>query len=287
MAAGVIRSLNDFRLIYFQLPLCTFIEPQDDMDFQDASTEEEEEEDGQVEEAEFDTGDNAHSSAGDSWTATDDVGPSNAEMTYQLLHFIDLINCDIQRYFGKKSKEDDPDACDIYEDRFFSGKSAREQYYADLIKMAQSGDPEEEETSTAITLPREASCHILKSVCNRDSIQKLGPLAELFDYGLRRYVSPGGLENKKGEKKYHQIIPMCKRSLPPSFWTEPSPNSVCMLPTPSTPDFSDLLANWTYESSHNLHEVSRSSSEEARLKQEMGHFHMCGEVLSAGHQNFC
>uniref|UniRef100_A0A8B9J880 Uncharacterized protein n=1 Tax=Astyanax mexicanus TaxID=7994 RepID=A0A8B9J880_ASTMX len=52
--------------------------------------------------------------------------------------------------------------------------------------------------------------------------EKLGPLAELFREAHRK----------------RQGLPMTQRCLPSSFWTEPRP---CHS---STPDFSDLLAQW-------------------------------------------
>ncbi|MGH0176001.1 UNVERIFIED_CONTAM: hypothetical protein FKN15_076343 [Acipenser sinensis] len=174
-------------------------------------------------------------------------------MTIQLLRFADLINCDIQRYFGKKSKEEDPDACEIYEDRLSSvGRSGRERYYADLMRVAQSrGREEEGEEEEEDELP-----HVLRALCSRDSIQQLGPLAELFSIGLRRYVKPGGAEHarrQKGECRHGQGVPMCKRRLPPSFWAEPAPHPpACLLSATNTPDFSDLLASWTCESSQEL-----------------------------------
>ncbi|XP_069037009.1 protein PERCC1 [Lepisosteus oculatus] len=186
--------------------------------------------------------------------------PSNAEVTCQLLHFADLISCDIQRYFGRKSKEEDPDACDIYEDRdgAFSGKSGRERYYADLVKMAQTGDQEDEDSPPhPLTPPGEPDCQVLRALCSRENIQTLGPLAELFDYGLRRFVRLG--RQQRGDRRHTQIVPMCKRRLPPSFWTEPSPHPACLLSVSSTPDFSDLLANWTSESSHELQAAGRES----------------------------
>ncbi|MGH0158599.1 UNVERIFIED_CONTAM: hypothetical protein FKN15_000323 [Acipenser sinensis] len=192
MAAGVVRNLTDFRLA-FQHPFYTLTDQQEDMDFQEGSSEEEEEEEGAG-----DTDAPQHSSHG------------TTEMTIQLLRFADLINCDIQRYFSKKSKEEDPDACEIYEDRLSSvGRSGRERYYADLMRVAQSrgreeeGEEEEEEEDE---LP-----HVLGALCSRDSIQQLGPLAELFSIGLRRYVKPGGAEHarrQKGECRHGQGVPM-------------------------------------------------------------------------------
>ncbi|KAM6155632.1 protein PERCC1 [Rhynchocyon petersi] len=64
----------------------------------------------------------------------------------------------------------------------------------------------------------------------------LGPLAELFEFGLGRCL--------KLQRKYGHITPMTQRRLPQSFWREPAPSALGLL-HPGTPDFSDLLANWT------------------------------------------
>ncbi|XP_066545697.1 protein PERCC1 [Amia ocellicauda] len=276
MAAGVIRTLTDFRLaMSFQHPFYSPADNQADMDFQDASTEEEEEDEeeeqrlGEEEEMEEEEEEEGESSC----LVSGQVGgeaPSSAEVTYRLLRFVDLINGDIQRYFGRKSKDEDPDACDIYEDRdrLFPCKSGRERYYADLVKMAQTGEQEEEEAPhSPLTPPGEADCQVLRALCSQEHTQQLGPLAELFDYGLRRYIKPqsrGPKQGKrhKGDRKHTQVVPMYKRRLPPSFWAEPSPNPACLLGAPNTPDFSDLLANWTSENSHELQGEGRDSPNE-------------------------
>ncbi|XP_041086745.1 protein PERCC1-like [Polyodon spathula] len=170
MTAGVIRNLTDFRLA-FQHPFYTLTEQQEDL--------EEEEEEG----------------AGGA-AAPQHSSHGTTERTIQLLRFADLINCDIQRYFGKKSKEEDPDACEIYEDRLSAaGRSGRERYYADLMRVAQSRGREEE--------AKEQLPHALTALCSQDNIQQLGSLAELFSFGLQRYVKPGAAEHvqrQKGER---------------------------------------------------------------------------------------
>ncbi|RXM32462.1 hypothetical protein EOD39_0216 [Acipenser ruthenus] len=269
MAAGVIRNLTDFRLA-FQHPFYTLTDQQEDMDFQEGSSEEEEEE-GKMEEEE-EGEEEEEEGAGDT-DAPQHSSHSTTEMTIQLLRFADLINCDIQRYFGKKSKEEDPDACEIYEDRLSSvGRSGRELYYADLMRVAQSRGREEEGEEEEEELP-----HALRALCSQDSIQQLGPLAELFSVGLRRYVKPGGTEHarrQKGERRHGQGVPMCKRRLPPSFWAEPTPHPpACLLSTTNTPDFSDLLANWTCESSQELQGVSSTNSPRQQTL-ETAHYHI-------------
>ncbi|MGH0172580.1 UNVERIFIED_CONTAM: hypothetical protein FKN15_070547 [Acipenser sinensis] len=265
MAAGVIRNLTDFRLA-FQQPFYTLTDQQEDMDFQEGSSEEEEEEGEMEDEEEEEEG------AGDT-AAPQHSSHGTTEMTIQLLRFADLINCDIQRYFGKKSKEEDPDACEIYEDRLSSvGRSGRERYYADLMRVAQSRGRKEEREEEEEELP-----HALRALCSRDSFQQLGPLAELFSVGLRRYVKPGGTEHarrQKGECRHSQGVPMCKRRLPPSFWAEPAPHPpACLLSATNTPDFSDLLASWTCESSQELQGVSSTNSPRQQTL-EAAHYHI-------------
>uniref|UniRef100_H3AXQ2 Proline and glutamate rich with coiled coil 1 n=1 Tax=Latimeria chalumnae TaxID=7897 RepID=H3AXQ2_LATCH len=247
MAAGVIRNSTDFKLpTAFQH---SFLNPSvhQDMDFQDLSDEEDEEEEMEDELDETQIGPKNQNSEKGNWNSIANSTPQNVEMASQLLRFAELINKDIQRYFGRKSKEEDPDSCNIYEDRFSSGKSGRELYYADLLRIARSGDNEEEE-----------------SICDKDGIQKLGPLSELFEYGLHRYLKQRSFESRDGrkqklERKYAHVIPMYKRRLPPSFWKEPSPSSPYILNS-NTPDFSDLLANWTSDTNHELHSISTDAS---------------------------
>ncbi|XP_043946494.1 protein PERCC1 [Protopterus annectens] len=266
MAAGVIRNQNEFHhLSAFQYQFC--IPPfQQELDFQETSEEEEEED----EEEEYE----AEESARDNVLLLEDLkvlDPSSrvCEPAIKLLRFAEIISSDIQRYFGKKSKEDDPDSCNIYEERFSAGKSGRELYYADLVQIAQLGDQDGGDHYVTLTPPKDVDYQVLKSMCDRDSFNKLGPLAELFEYGLYKYFRQRAAEGKtdtkqKLSKKYAHVIPMYKRKLPPSFWKEPSLNSSCVLHTHG-PDFSDLLANWTSEASHELHigvisDVSRETS---------------------------
>ncbi|XP_042197108.1 protein PERCC1 [Callorhinchus milii] len=265
MAAGVIKNMSDFRLVpTFQLPFLNL--SAQDMDFQETS---EEEEDIEDESGERDINKCPESEHWDPRSQPFTTVTSSTEMTLQLLNFTELINSDIQKYFGRKAKEDDPDACNIYEDRFSAGKSGRELYYADLIRIAQNGDLEEDDSHVPLTPPREIDTQTLKLLCDRESIQKLGPLGELFEYGLRKYMKQAILSRRRDgkrqklDRKYANIIPMHKRRLPSSFWREPiSPTtSVCILHT-STPDFSDLLANWTSESNGQDLQVTREIASE-------------------------
>lgn len=266
MAAGVIRNLTDFQqATVFQHP---FYYP---INFQENFTEDEEEDDtdGQeVEVEDLEEGGELFCQTKGNEAEWQDLSsaPSPTETTYRLLHFAELINCDIQRYFGRKNRGDDPDSCDIYEERAFLGKCGRERYYADLVKIAQSDlgvsaghevQREDNIGSRSTSMLVESKGQVLEALRSQENIQHLGPLAELFDYGLRRYVDPGqpcdqGWE-QRADNSTGQILPMCKRRLPPSFWREPNPSHrPCMLSSSCTPDFSDLLANWTTECSQEL-----------------------------------
>lgn len=110
MAAGVIRPLCDFRL---PLPaLQPFLSPVPEPP--DTS----EEEEGEEEELEAE-GPEGHGPnfCTPGWAPEDPpLDPSSPETPLQLLRFSELISGDIQRYFGRKDRGQDPDACDIYAD---------------------------------------------------------------------------------------------------------------------------------------------------------------------------
>ncbi|XP_074867099.1 protein PERCC1 [Carettochelys insculpta] len=249
MAAGVIRNLAEFRLptAFLQPPA-----PQDG-DFQELSEEEEEaeeeEEDGPGPERD---------------QAPVGCSPSEAETTRQLLKFSELISCDIQRYFGRKAKAEDPDACNIYNAGCSPRRSGRELYYADLLRLAQGGSPDAEEAGGQLD-PR-----VWRSIWNKDGAQQLGPLAELFDYGLRRFLAHRAADARRPRlEKYAHVTPMHKRKLPQSFWKEPSPAPSCVLNT-NPPDFSDLLANWTSEPGQELPGTDRELARPALEMEQFG-----------------
>ncbi|XP_069066548.1 protein PERCC1 [Pleurodeles waltl] len=268
MAAGVIQTMSEFLLLpaAFQRPyLPTSIEAMK-LDFQETSDEEEQDEEDEEEEEEMEDEVSDDSSVSLEM-AIGKASPelSDADMTSQLLHFSDLISRDIQRYFGRKSKEDDPDSCNIYEDYLSPAKSGREMYYADLVRIAQNGGCDDGPYSP-LSPPVEINHQILKSICSQDGPRTLGPLAELFEVGLRRYTRQRvaqGQDNKRPRvaRKYEHLIPMHKRQLPLSFWKEPTPAPPCLLNT-SAPDFSDLLANWTSESGQEMQQASRDLANE-------------------------
>ncbi|XP_065501202.1 protein PERCC1 [Caloenas nicobarica] len=205
MAAGVIQPLAKLRLPS-PFPHGLLLPARPEPDFPDLSEEEEEEEEEDDEEE----------------TAEENMGPelaipSAAETTLQLLKFSELISCDIQRYFGRRGREEAASSRGVPED-CGSPQCAKAQPDATALQ----GGP--------------------------GAVHRLGPLAELFEYGVHRCLPPraAGGKTQRLERKYGHITPMHRRKLPPSFWREPGPGPTGLLHT-STPDFSDLLANWTVE----------------------------------------
>ncbi|KAM8961922.1 protein PERCC1 [Pelodytes ibericus] len=258
MATGIIQNLSEFKLpISFQSPFRHSSLHHHEMDFQDTS----EEEDEMIEEEEVDDlGEGSPTSflTKDSAHQHHCLLPEehDTEMTTQLLKFTELISSDIQRYFGQKSKEVDPDSCNIYEDYYIPSFSGQEMYYQDLVKMAQRRPHDKGDSFHPLTPPGELDQKILGTLCTKEDPKKLGPLTELFDFGLRRYTRHKAAAGKDGrqqrlDKKYGHIVPMSRRMLPTSFWREPTSAPVCILNT-STPDFSDLLENWTSDTNHEL-----------------------------------
>ncbi|XP_053413281.1 protein PERCC1 [Nycticebus coucang] len=243
MATGVIRPLCDFWLPPHSFLLSNLEPPE---------MEEEEEEELELEgEGPWDCSPAPQCSGrAEATLEVAPLGPSRPETPLKLLQFSELISSDIQRYFGRKDKEQDPDACDIYADGHPTRSPSRgEIYYADLVNLVQAGPLGDKEALE----PRVSSLggpegQALTLGIGRDGAQPLGPLAELFDYGLRSYVEPRAPAScrERLERKYGHITPMAQRKLPPSFWREPAPSSLGLL-HPGTPDFSDLLASWSAE----------------------------------------
>ena len=75
------------------------------------------------------------------------LDPSSPETPLQLLRFSELISGDIQRYFGRKDRGQDPDACDVYADSRPASSLARELSCADLVRPARSAPPENREAT--------------------------------------------------------------------------------------------------------------------------------------------
>ncbi|XP_053527598.1 protein PERCC1 [Artibeus jamaicensis] len=253
MATGVIRPLCDFQLPLPSLQPFLPLDPEPP----DTSEEEEEEEEGEEEEEEDLKGEGpgSHSPAPRSpgWaTVAPEEAPaglSSAETPLQLLRFSELISGDIQRYFGRKDRGQDPDTCDIYADGHGACSSARERYCTDAMHPTQGGLPGDNRASgPGAHSPRGPQGQVQETGLGEERVQPLGPLAELFDYGLRQFSGPrvSAGPQLRLEQKYGHITPMTQRKLPPSFWKEPVPSPLGLL-HPGTPDFSDLLASWSVE----------------------------------------
>ena len=162
--------------------------------------------------------------------------------TGKLLAFLELVNSDIQKYFGRNKGSED--SCDVYQDKWTSGKSGRELYYADLMKIAQGIDTDDPKS------PSKSEC-ALKELKNAgkqnteayagklDLSRGLGPLEGLFENTLKaggtasgkkgtggKHIQNHGKRPKKGQSdesnvKRTKVLPMTERKLPSSFWSEP------------------------------------------------------------------
>ncbi|KAM6423847.1 protein PERCC1 [Liasis olivaceus] len=278
MAAGVIQTLSKFRLpTEFQHPFLSSMAGQE-MAFQylsgEEDTEEEEEDEGEEEgREEMELAEDLMSPAHEDAATEANTSISNTKKTLQLLQFAERISNDIQRYFGRKNKEQEEEeeveestTGSTYEDFCSPPLSGRVVYYTDLVRISQCGDSEDEEDFSDPHKPFE---QLWRPLCRKD--EKLGPLAELFEYGLcrclQRHLSPDNKKLMRLERKYAHVTPMQGRKLPQSFWREPTLSPICT-PSGNPPDFSDLLANWT----------SESGQEELNASREQ-----LGEVAGDGH----
>ncbi|XP_058894485.1 protein PERCC1 [Kogia breviceps] len=263
MAAGVIWPLCDFRLPLPSHGPFLLSDPE-------APDTSEEEEDGE-EELEV-KGPEGHSPATQSSSWAREVAPldpSGPETPLQLLRFSELISGDIQRYFGHKDRGQDLDTCDIYADGHTASSSARELSCTNLVRLAQSEAPEDNEvTEPGVCSPGAPEGQACGPGLGGEGPQPLGPLAELFDYGLQQYLGPRAAAGcrLRLEQKYGHITPMTQRKLPPSFWKEPAPSPLGLL-HPSTPDFSDLLASWSAEAGPELLGWGGQALEEVQLAE--------------------
>ena len=147
-----------------------------------------------------------------------------ADITSKLLHFVERVNCDIKRYFGRK--KGDGDSCDIYEDKWKSrGKSGRELYYADLLRMARGYTDEQKNVEDSLlnysNITDTDEVNGIKHIGESGKLNKgagLGPLSELFERSPQNLVDRG----ENGTNKEEGMGPMQNRNLPKSFWMEPS-----------------------------------------------------------------
>lgn len=183
------------------------------------------------------------------------------DMTQKLLSFADMINADIKKFFGKKKDEE---SCDIYEDKWVTTKSGRELYYADLLRIAHGENFDSKSAKELFSLP-DSPNEIIENRNNfsgkMDTKLGLGPLNELFEYGLRHFIIDSKIKAKKLKrlkteiKKVEDVTPMHQRKLPESFWREPGKvvhsdpringGNTVVMHTSHPPDFSDLLQSWT------------------------------------------
>lgn len=206
-----------------------------------------------------------------------DLEPKH-DMTKQLLDFATMVNTDIQKFFGRKKGEDD--SCDIYEDKWKSTKSGRELYYADLMKIVRGedkgnkADNNKSQSSSSISSENTDNRGTFSGKVNKKL--GVGPLNELFEYGLRHFLTDKKLKHTKelkrlkaDTKKFECVAPMHTRNLPTSFWKEPgsqtsstgeirqtSASSVLQTNTP--PDFSDLLESWRLDRNEFSGDISSS-----------------------------
>ncbi|XP_037671390.1 protein PERCC1 isoform X2 [Choloepus didactylus] len=222
MAAGLTWTRCAFRL---PLPLHQPLLPADP---EPPETSEEDEEEEEEEEEEL--GGEGLGGCSPAPTATTQ-GPSGPEMTLQLLRFSELISGDIQRYFGCRDRSQFPDTCDIHVAGRPAGSSPRGPQDADPLCLAQGGAPNDAETTN---VPRPPTGQAHRQGHGGDGGQLLGPLAELFEFGLRQYAGLGVPAGRRLrlERKYGHLTPMAQRRLPASFWKEPAPSALGLLPGP-------------------------------------------------------
>ncbi|CAM9739619.1 unnamed protein product [Lampetra planeri] len=150
----------------------------------------------------------------------------------QLLRFAETVSSDIQRLFGRRGAESEGHATGwsgspgTYRDRFASGKSGRELYYADLLRLAEGGDSwwRCSSASTSSHSPgavgnasRRISSTTAGAARGRHEERPLGPLSELFSGSARPFAAGARLWSA-----HPAAVPMIKRRLPSSFFTEPT-----------------------------------------------------------------
>ena len=138
----------------------------------------------------------------------------------EFLGFVKMASSDINGFFGRKEGH-----CDIYEDKWATGKSGRDLYYSDLLKIAQGGAEVDDRNRNKIGIIKG------KTKCPQDvkmtegkgkSVVRvgidLGPLEELFSISNKENDEYKGTAT---EKCGNLVVSMQKRNLPESFWREP------------------------------------------------------------------
>ena len=208
----------------------------------------------------------------------DDNTNKPPDMTKQLLNFAETANADIKKFFGRR--KDEEDCCDIYENKWNVTKSGRELYYADLMKIVHGEDKAGSRKSSSTSPPlldisnsnpkRDAVDNRNSYSGKQDSKIGLGPLEELFDYGLRHFLSDKRTKWKEPKrprmdnKKLESIPSMQSRKLPSSFWQQPGQgsdfrrNGGTVIHSNNPPDFSDLLDSWRLDRHDFTGDVSSS-----------------------------
>lgn len=202
------------------------------------------------------------------------------DMTKQLLDFAEMANADIKKFFGRR--KDEEDYCDIYQNKWNITKSGRELYYADLMKIVHGEDKggSRKSNSTSPPLLDISNSNPQRGVVdNRNSFSGkqdtkigLGPLEDLFDYGLRHFLSDKKVRGKDTKRSkidkqiMESITPMQSRKLPSSFWQEPGGQGsdyrrnggTSVIHSNNPPDFSDLLDSWRLDRHDFTGDVSSS-----------------------------
>lgn len=217
------------------------------------------------------------------------------DVTRQLLAFAEMVNADIQKFFGRK--KGDEDSCDVYEDKWVATKSGRELYYADLLRMAQ-GDFGDSKSSTSKSSQKSSRHRDVEAPADNrhsfsgkaDSSLGLGPLNDLFEHSKEKNSSSHHSSAKRPRAEtdagVSDSLPMHQRRFPDSFWREPglptgnagtSTNADPPVITSSVlqslgssklPDFSDLMESWHGDQSqlqqhqlHPLHQIQQQQQQ--------------------------
>ncbi|XP_071493306.1 protein PERCC1-like [Diadema antillarum] len=183
---------------------------------------------------------------------SDDFAEVEPSAVDQLLQFAEMVNQDIQKYFGRKRVLDEPELiADCNKKVRLSG---RELYYADLLRVAQQGDSADpcQETPKPSRIIRyggdEIGDHSPHLSPKENDGNGLGPLEELFEYAEWASSYNNHVNQVEGyplincarsswtssAKNFDALkcggkfssLPWRKRALPKSFFSEPCPEVV-------------------------------------------------------------